>query len=177
MKWFLKSGFAVCLLVFCAVVAVAAPPPFLADLMYQSEAWARDQMGRRGYSVARSQYNDVFWWNRNTRSCVVITVDRGRVIEVSELARQQCEGSGGATQLPDSPGMAAVQPANMAADCRSRVNKLLRADFKKIEVKYEGRRADGTHAVNGSARIGGERVQLQCNFTANGYLNQIVVRQ
>jgi hypothetical protein len=157
--------------------AAAAPPKHLADLMNTAEEWAKNQMNMRGYSVVRSQYNDVYWSNRTTRSCVVITINRGRVIEISELSRQQCEVDGSATQLPGSPGLSSASPAKMTSMCRNRVNKLFRADLSKKDTKYEGQRTDGTHAVNGSTRISGERIRFQCNFNSNGSMTNIIVEQ
>ena len=160
-----------------SVPAVAAPPPHLADLLNTADAWATDQMKMRGYSVIRAQYNDVYWWNRTARACVVITSSRGKVIEISELPRQQCEGEGAASQLPGSPGVSSVSPEKMRAICSNRVNKLFRAEVKKKDTKYEGRRTDGTHAVNGSTRISGDRIQFQCNFNSNGSITNIIVQQ
>ena len=38
-----------------------------------------------------------------------------------------------------------------------------------MQVKYEGQRLDGTHAVNGSAAVRGRTETFQCLFEADGY--------
>lgn len=63
---------------------------------------------------------------------------------------------------------AAASPRNMMANCRERAHRLLRTRLPNIEVKYEGQRTDGTHAVNGSAFVHGRHETFQCSFNAEG---------
>lgn len=64
--------------------------------------------------------------------------------------------------------------ASMAADaehmmdaCRSYASKHLRIDAGIVNVKYEGQRTDGTHAVNGDAETN-PPITFQCSFRADG---------
>jgi heat shock protein HslJ len=57
---------------------------------------------------------------------------------------------------------------NMKTTCRERAAKVFGAPANTVEVKYEGRRIDKTHAVNGSAIVRGKRVTFQCSFTPRG---------
>jgi hypothetical protein len=57
---------------------------------------------------------------------------------------------------------------SMKATCRSRAHEILRARLPNIETKYEGQRADGTHAVNGTAFVAGRAETFQCSFNRSG---------
>ena len=65
-----------------------------------------------------------------------------------------------------------ASPRTMMASCRERAHQILRTRLPNIEVKYEGQRTDGTHAVNGSAFIHGRHETFQCSFNDRG--NRIV---
>ncbi len=61
---------------------------------------------------------------------------------------------------------------SMMDECRAFATTVFQADPGAIRVKYEGRRTDGTHAVNGSVRD----LTFQCSFRRNGYyIEQIYV--
>lgn len=62
----------------------------------------------------------------------------------------------------------AADTARMIDQCRSRAAKSLGAAADSIAVKYEGQRTDGTHAVNGSASVGGRERTFQCSFNKAG---------
>jgi hypothetical protein len=66
-----------------------------------------------------------------------------------------------------SPALAS-SPDSMMAKCRARAHELLRTRLPDIEVKYEGQRTDGTHAVNGSAYLNGYHEEFQCSFNRKG---------
>jgi hypothetical protein len=73
--------------------------------------------------------------------------------------------------IAGSAGVAAAEAASpeyMMAKCRARAHELLRTRLPNIEVKYEGQRTDGTHAVNGSAHIGNLHEDFQCSFNRRG---------
>lgn len=62
--------------------------------------------------------------------------------------------------------------SQMMAECRNRAHEVLRTRLPNIETKYEGQRTDGTHAVNGTTSIQGNRKTFQCSFNRRG--NRIV---
>jgi len=57
---------------------------------------------------------------------------------------------------------------SMTTKCSARAAKTLHAAADGVDVKYEGRRVDGTHAVNGSAAVRGETKTFQCSFERTG---------
>lgn len=59
-------------------------------------------------------------------------------------------------------------PERMMQECRVRAGEVLRTRLPNIETKYEGQRTDGTHAVNGTARIRGRTTTFQCSFNRAG---------
>jgi hypothetical protein len=61
----------------------------------------------------------------------------------------------------------AADPDHMLDACRSYASKHLRVDAGIINVKYEGQRTDGTHAVNGNAETS-PQMTFQCSFRADG---------
>jgi len=71
-----------------------------------------------------------------------------------------------ATQL--SAAAYAETPEAMMAHCRERAHKVLNTRLPNIETKYEGQRTDGTHAVNGTARLDGRVETFQCSFGKGG---------
>jgi hypothetical protein len=66
----------------------------------------------------------------------------------------------------------ALTPDQTMAECRARAGKALRARLPDIDTKYEGQRADGIHAVNGTATVRGSALTFQCSFNRSG--SQIV---
>lgn len=76
----------------------------------------------------------------------------------------------GALALVLAPAAAFAQatPETMMAQCRARAAQTLGARLPDIETKYEGRRTDGTHAVNGTLRAGGRERTFQCSFGRDG---------
>jgi hypothetical protein len=56
----------------------------------------------------------------------------------------------------------------MKAQCRARAARSLRARLPDVDVKYEGQRTDGTHAVNGTATIAAGTRTFQCSFNRAG---------
>lgn len=63
-----------------------------------------------------------------------------------------------------APAAAAPEGAMLAA-CRSRAARAWRARMPDVDVKYEGQRVDGTHAVNGTVASG---ATFQCSFNKAG---------
>ncbi len=63
-------------------------------------------------------------------------------------------------------------PEGMIDECRAFVGSVTREAFESVQVKYEGERTDGTHAVNGSVR----GLIFQCSFHRDGYyIEQFIV--
>jgi hypothetical protein len=56
----------------------------------------------------------------------------------------------------------------MKATCRGRAAEVFGVAASAVELKYEGQRIDKTHAVNGSALVGGQSVTFQCSFAPGG---------
>lgn len=76
--------------------------------------------------------------------------------------------SAAALILPFCPAksQAAADQSSMMAMCNTYAAHHLHVSTSDItEVKYEGQRTDGTHAVNGSASNG---QTFQCTFNKNG---------
>ena len=67
-----------------------------------------------------------------------------------------------------APPAAAATPQRMMADCRVRAAQEFRTRQPNVETKYEGQRTDGTHAVNGTARMRGRTETFQCSFDRPG---------
>jgi hypothetical protein len=74
-----------------------------------------------------------------------------------------------ATAASPNTGQAAlaVDKAKMLAQCRSYAASHLRVSPDVINVKYEGQRTDGTHAVNGNTEST-PPLTFQCSFDAAG---------
>lgn len=80
-------------------------------------------------------------------------------------------GGGSAGGTGTETGSGALPPGGprvMMAVCRDRAHQILRTQLPNVEVKYEGQRVDGTHAVNGSAFIHGIHETFQCSFNRSG---------
>lgn len=73
-----------------------------------------------------------------------------------------------ATLLAFGVAAHAADTAQLLDQCRARAAKGLGAAPDGIELKYEGQRTDGTHAVNGSASVGGRERTFQCSFNKAG---------
>ncbi len=58
--------------------------------------------------------------------------------------------------------------SRMKAQCRNRAHQILRTRLPNIDTKYEGRRVDGTYAVNGTAYVRRRRETFQCSFDRTG---------
>ena len=67
---------------------------------------------------------------------------------------------------------AATGPANsadsMMSKCRARAAAAYKASAASIDVKYEGQRVDGTHAVNGTNNAKSPPATFQCSFNKSG---------
>lgn len=66
------------------------------------------------------------------------------------------------------PAAQAADTDNILEQCRVRAAKDLGAAPDGIDLKYEGQRTDGTHAVNGAANVGGQQTTFQCSFNRGG---------
>lgn len=56
----------------------------------------------------------------------------------------------------------------MMDKCRTRAAAAYKTSGDSIEVKYEGQRVDGTHAVNGSNTASDPAATFQCSFNRTG---------
>ena len=62
----------------------------------------------------------------------------------------------------------AASPDYMMEDCKNG-SQIFFQDFEaRSEVKYEGQRADGTHAVNGTIHLKSRGGDFQCSYNAAG---------
>ncbi|WP_269931967.1 hypothetical protein [Aminobacter sp. HY435] len=61
----------------------------------------------------------------------------------------------------------AADQNHMLDACRAYASKHLHVDASIINVKYEGQRTDGTHAVNGDTETS-PPMTFQCSFRADG---------
>lgn len=59
-------------------------------------------------------------------------------------------------------------PSNMEDACSLRAASSLGAAPGTVVVRYQGQRSDRTHAVNGSAEVGGREQTFQCSFNPAG---------
>lgn len=78
-------------------------------------------------------------------------------------AAEDKKAAGGAAPAASAP--AAAPEGAMLVACRSRAARAYRARMPDVDVKYEGQRTDGTHAVNGTAPSG---ATFQCSFNRAG---------
>jgi hypothetical protein len=62
----------------------------------------------------------------------------------------------------------AATPGRMMAVCRNHAHDVFKLRLPDIETKYEGRRKNGTHAVNGTAWRDGKTMTFQCSFDKRG---------
>jgi hypothetical protein len=60
------------------------------------------------------------------------------------------------------------RPSDMVSNCQFEAAKRFQSDVARTTAKYQGRRTDGTHAVNGTIRKGKRLSTFQCNFGRNG---------
>lgn len=67
------------------------------------------------------------------------------------------------------PASAQGRISDMLSNCQFEAAKRLGGDVANTTVKYEGQRVDGTHAVNGGIRLGGQAWNFQCSYASNGY--------
>lgn len=63
---------------------------------------------------------------------------------------------------------ASGSPDAMLSLCRARAAKAYKASADSIDVKYEGQRVDGTHAVNGTNNAADPAKTFQCSFNRKG---------
>jgi hypothetical protein len=63
---------------------------------------------------------------------------------------------------------ASGSPDAMLRMCKSRAAKAYKASADSIDVKYEGQRVDGTHAVNGTNNAADPAKTFQCSFNKKG---------
>jgi hypothetical protein len=62
----------------------------------------------------------------------------------------------------------AASPAYMMEDCKNS-SRVFFQDFEaRSDVKYEGQRADGTHAVNGTIYLETRSEDFQCSYNTAG---------
>jgi hypothetical protein len=60
------------------------------------------------------------------------------------------------------------RPADMVSNCQFEAAKRFSSDVARTNAKYQGRRPNGTHIVNGTIRTGKRLSTFQCNFGRNG---------
>jgi hypothetical protein len=65
-------------------------------------------------------------------------------------------------------GAMAASPDYMMEDCKYSSQVFFQDYEARSEVKYEGQRADGTHAVNGTIYLETRGQDFQCSYNAAG---------
>jgi hypothetical protein len=66
-----------------------------------------------------------------------------------------------------TPAMAA-SPEWMAEDCANAAQSFFQDFDGKPEMKYQGQRTDGTHAMNGTIPLKNGQDDIQCSYDAEG---------
>ena len=69
--------------------------------------------------------------------------------------------------LTAAPAMAA-SPEWMAEDCAVAAQSFFQDYEAKTEMKYEGQRTDGTHAMNGTIFLENRSDDVQCSYDSAG---------
>jgi hypothetical protein len=62
----------------------------------------------------------------------------------------------------------AASPEYMLEDCKYSAKVFFQEYEAGVEAKYEGQRADGTHAVNGTIQLETRGEDFQCSYNAAG---------
>jgi hypothetical protein len=62
----------------------------------------------------------------------------------------------------------AQSPEWMAEDCAVAVQSFFQEFETRTEMKYEGQRTDGTHAMNGTIYLENRSDDIQCSYDAAG---------
>jgi hypothetical protein len=62
----------------------------------------------------------------------------------------------------------AASPEYMQEDCKNSAQVFFQDYAARTDVKYEGQRADGTHAVNGTIALETHGEDFQCSYNAAG---------
>jgi hypothetical protein len=65
-------------------------------------------------------------------------------------------------------GALAASPDYMLEDCKYSAKVFFQDYEAGVEAKYEGQRADGTHAVNGTIALETHGADFQCSYNAAG---------
>ncbi len=76
-------------------------------------------------------------------------------------------GGGFPTRPPAVPSPPAGGVSAMLSNCQFEAASRLGGAVGNASVTYEGQRADGTHAVNGTIRLGNRTANFQCSFAAD----------
>jgi hypothetical protein len=81
----------------------------MGDLIGARGSSAESELTARGYKLATTKGVANMWWNHNSRSCVSVLVDNGRVNSIQSASASDCgKGSGGNTAAGIVAGAAAV---------------------------------------------------------------------
>ena len=144
---------------------LARPPADLADFVGARAGQAEMGIQNLGYVFDHSHGLTSFWWNG--RVCVSIVTSQGRYQSIDRVSRDHCvsqPSAGGGSSAGSGP----QDPNDMMATCTQYEAARFSTRPRNIEVKYEGQRVDGTHAVNGTYYSNrGERT-FQCSFNRSG---------
>lgn len=77
------------------VVATAAAPRDISDLVGMRGSSFDGEMENRGYTFIKKVGVAQFWWNGNSNTCVSAAFDNGRVSDIQSTASGDCGHSGG----------------------------------------------------------------------------------
>jgi hypothetical protein len=74
--------------------AAAQTAPGMGDLIGARGSSAESEMTSRGYKFAKNMGSAALWWNSNSKKCVSVAVDNGRVASIESASAKDC-GHGG----------------------------------------------------------------------------------
>ncbi|MCB1371416.1 MAG: hypothetical protein H6896_09945 [Rhodovulum sp.] len=73
-----------------------------------------------------------------------------------------------ATLLSTAIPALAASPEWMAEDCATAAQSFFQEFEARTEMKYEGQRTDGTHAMNGTIYLENSSSDIQCSYDSEG---------
>jgi len=73
-----------------ASTAGAQTAPGLGDLIGARGSSAESELQARGYKLKGHLGSAALWWNPNTKSCVSVAVDEGRVQSITNAPKRDC---------------------------------------------------------------------------------------
>jgi len=85
-----------------------------------------------------------------------------------ESYKKGCRAAEDKRDAKPAAASTASAPETMMDKCRARAATAYKTGAANIDVKYEGQRVDGTHAVNGTNNGASPPATFQCSFNRTG---------